>query len=154
MDAKTMMDAINRKRIVRVFDRVCGEWGSAMAREDDTALDAYCAEIERRVEQFYLEDPGGCADRVIVYDNGVIDGATYVKVDWADRDGTMVALGRFLAAMSAAARERFHPEIDEARQRRIRAALATNPVVGLSRYDQETHTVVCERVGDIVHLPI
>ena len=118
MDAGTTMDAIQRGRIVRadvgewaggLLPEMGAEWGSAnMAREDDPGLDSYCAEIERRVEQ--LCTAAEPARRIIVYDNGVVEGATYVIANWADRDATMLLLRRFLGSMRRAVRERFRLE--------------------------------------------
>ena len=107
MDMGTTMDAIQRGRIVRadvgewaggVLPEMGAEWGSAnMAREDDPGLDSYCAEIERRVEQLCTTTEP--ARRIIVYDNGVVEGATYVIANWADRDATMLLLRRFPAGI-------------------------------------------------------
>jgi len=119
MDAGTTMDAIQRGRIVRadvgewaggVLPEMGAEWGSAnMAREDDPGLDSYCAEIERRVEQL-CTTAAEPARRIIVYDNGVVEGATYVIANWADRGATMLLLRRFLGSMRRAVRERFRLE--------------------------------------------
>jgi hypothetical protein len=149
MTMGTMMDAINRKRIVRmdsgervggILPGMCCEWGVSKA-DYEAGLDAYCAELERLVECIYSEatdDP----HRVYTLDNGTIEGSTYVTVNLQEKDATMALLRRFLADARLAVYEYFHPEIDRARQEWIRADLAKNPPIWKFNYDEATGTLV------------
>ena len=144
-----MMDAINRKRIVRmdsgeevggILPGMCAEWG-VLTPNYEEGLDAYCAELERLVDSIYSEatdDP----ERKYTLDNGTIEGSTYVRVNLSSKDATMALLKRFLASMRRAVYEHFHPEIDRARQERIQADLAQNPTIWRYRYDEATGTLI------------
>ena len=140
-----MMDAINRHRIVRMATSedggdACGEWG-VVNPDYEAGLEAYCAELERLVESIYSEATDD-NDRKYTLDNGTVEGSTYVTVNLESKDATMALLGKFFVSVRHAVYEHFYPEIDRARQERIRAHLATNPPIGRHRYDPVTRTVI------------
>ena len=139
------MDAINRHRIVRMATSeeggdACGEWG-VVNPDYEAGLEAYCAELERLVESIYSEATDD-NDRKYTLDNGTVEGSTYVTVNLSSKDATMAVLRKLFASMRRAMYEHFHPEIDRARQERIRAHLATNPPIGRHQYDPVTRTVI------------
>lgn len=143
-----MLDAINRKRIVRmdsgeraggILPGMCAEWG-VLDSNYETGLDAYCEELERRVAGVYSETTDN-PHRRYTLDNGTIEGSTYVTVNLLEKDTTMALLKRFLGSMRQAVYESFHPEIDQQRQEMIRADLARNPTVGKHKYNEVTQTI-------------
>ena len=140
-----LMDAINRKRIVRMATSeeggdACGEWG-VVNPDYEAGLEAYCAELERLVESIYSEATDD-TDRRYTLDNGTIEGSTYVTVNLSSKDATMAVLRKLFASMRRAVYEHFHPEIDRARQERIQADLEKNPPIGKHQYDPVTRTVI------------
>ena len=144
-----LMSAINGHRIVRmasgertgeVLPGMCGEYG-VVNPDYEAGLNAYFEELERLVESIYSEATD-TPDRKFTLDNGTIEGSTYVTVDLGSKDATMALLSKFFVSVRHAVYEHFHPEIDQARQERIRAHLATDPPIGKHRYDPVTRTVI------------
>ena len=146
MSIETFMDAINRKRIVKMKScedelHAWGEWTSKMASADDPALDEYCADVIKAVQTLY-SDQTDARDHEIQLENSAIDGITRVHVDWGDMDKTLKMVNDLLADMRRGVLEKFHPEIDADRQQWCREQAANNSDIDTYVYDPVTRTAV------------